>query len=86
MNGRRARERRRQRSDDSGIVSPRPEEVRAALPGPAGSAPLSLERVEREHVLAALHRNQGHRARTARQLGIGEATLYRMLRAWRSRT
>jgi transcriptional regulator with AAA-type ATPase domain len=63
-----------------------PEEVRAALPGPAGSAPLSLERVEREHVLAALHRNQGHRARTARQLGIGEATLYRMLRAWRSRT
>jgi len=33
MNGRRARERRRQGTDDSGIVSPRPEEVRAALDG-----------------------------------------------------
>jgi transcriptional regulator with AAA-type ATPase domain len=63
-----------------------PEEVRSALPDPAGAASRSLERVEREHVLAALRRNQGHRARTARQLGIGEATLYRMLRAWRSRT
>jgi len=42
--------------------------------------------VERDYVLAALRQNQGHRARTARQLGIGEATLYRKLRAWRSRT
>jgi len=33
MNGRRARERRRQHDDRSGIVSPRPEEVRAALDG-----------------------------------------------------
>jgi hypothetical protein len=33
MNGRRARERRGQQHDSSGIVSPRPEEVRAALEG-----------------------------------------------------
>jgi len=33
MNRRRARERRSQRTDHSGIVSPRPEEVRAALDG-----------------------------------------------------
>jgi two-component system, NtrC family, response regulator HydG len=60
-----------------------PEEVRAALPAPAPSSARSLERAERELVLAALRRNQGHRARTARELGIGEATLYRRLRAWR---
>jgi transcriptional regulator of acetoin/glycerol metabolism len=63
-----------------------PEDVRAAVPAAAGAPARPLQRVERDYVLAALRQNQGHRARTARQLGIGEATLYRRLRAWRSRT
>jgi DNA-binding NtrC family response regulator len=62
-----------------------PEEVRAALPASRERGPGALERLEREAVLAALRQNHGHRARTARQLGIGEATLYRRLRAWRAR-
>jgi DNA-binding NtrC family response regulator len=62
-----------------------PEEVRAAPPDPAAPGAPSLARVEREYVLATLRAQGGNRARAARQLGIGEATLYRRLRAWRSR-
>jgi two-component system, NtrC family, response regulator HydG len=60
-----------------------PEEVRAALPMPAAPGPVRrLAEVEREYVLGALRANGQNRARTAAQLGIGEATLYRKLRAW----
>jgi DNA-binding NtrC family response regulator len=59
-----------------------PEEVargdRVALP--AGS---TLEEIERAAILAALEENGGNQARTAAQLGIGTATLYRRLRRWR---
>ncbi|HEY8134738.1 MAG TPA: hypothetical protein VIF08_01770 [Candidatus Limnocylindrales bacterium] len=41
MNGRRARERRRRHDDESGIVMPRPEEVRAALDGLSPELPWS---------------------------------------------
>jgi DNA-binding NtrC family response regulator len=60
-----------------------PEEVRAAIPVLPADAPVRrLDEVEREYVLAALRLNGGHRARTAAQLGVGEATLYRKLKAW----
>jgi DNA-binding NtrC family response regulator len=40
----------------------------------------TLAELEREHILAVLAANGGNQARTARQLGIGPATLYRKLR------
>jgi DNA-binding NtrC family response regulator len=61
-----------------------PEEVRAATPDPAAPGAPPLARVERDYVLATLRAQGGNRARTARHLGIGEATLYRRLRAWRA--
>jgi transcriptional regulator with PAS, ATPase and Fis domain len=45
-------------------------------------APETLAAVERAHILAVLARNEGHRDRTATQLGIGSATLYRKLKAY----
>jgi DNA-binding NtrC family response regulator len=41
-----------------------------------------LEDVERDYILAALELNGGNQARTATQLGIGTATLYRKLRRY----
>ena len=41
-----------------------------------------LRDVEREHILAALHRNRGNRTVTARQLKIGAATLFRKLKGY----
>ena len=62
-----------------------PEEARhspaAALPA---GAVRSLEEVERDHILAALRINGGNQARTAAQLGIGTATLYRKLKKYRT--
>ncbi len=60
-----------------------PEEVRAALPiaAPAGRI-RSLDAVEREYILAVLAGNQGNQAKTAKQLGIGESTLYRKLKSY----
>lgn len=43
-----------------------------------------LGEVERDHILAALEQNGGNQTRTARQLGIGPATLYRKLRKYRA--
>jgi two-component system, NtrC family, response regulator HydG len=50
----------------------------AAAPGQR-----SLADLEREAVLAALEAHGGHQGRTAAALGIGTATLYRKLKAWR---
>ena len=41
-----------------------------------------LHEVEREYILAALQRNQGNRTRTAQQLKIGAATLFRKLKQY----
>jgi DNA-binding NtrC family response regulator len=41
-----------------------------------------LEEVEKEYILAVLDLNAGNQARTAEQLGIGSATLYRRLRSY----
>ncbi len=61
-----------------------PEEVRQALPRPlpTGQNVQSLEEVEREYILAALKLNDGNRTRTAEQLRIGSATLYRKLKRY----
>ena len=60
-----------------------PEEARQALPLPvAGGAIKRLDVVEKEYILGALERNGGNQTRTAEQLGIGGATLYRKLKSW----
>jgi len=61
-----------------------PEEVRQASPRPAAKAgtALSLEAVEKEHILATLALNGGNQTHTARQLQIGLATLYRRLKSY----
>jgi two-component system response regulator HydG len=62
-----------------------PEDVRSSAP--ASPVPLvaearSLQLIERDHILAALRMNGGNRARTAAQLEIGTATLYRRLKSY----
>jgi two-component system response regulator HydG len=52
-------------------------------PGPKPDDDRPLEAVERAHVLATLDRHAGHRKNAAAALGVGEATLYRMLKRWR---
>jgi DNA-binding NtrC family response regulator len=61
-----------------------PEEVRAAPPSlvPGDGEPRTLAEVERAYILAVLARNGGNRARTAAQLDIGIATLYRKLKQY----
>jgi DNA-binding NtrC family response regulator len=61
-----------------------PEEIRLAFPRPtvAGEAVRPLREIEQEYILAALARNDGNQTRTARQLGIGAATLYRKLKKY----
>jgi DNA-binding NtrC family response regulator len=41
-----------------------------------------LDEVEREYILAALELNGGNQTRTAEQLHIGSATLYRKLKGY----
>jgi two-component system, NtrC family, response regulator HydG len=60
-----------------------PEEVRAVPPDLlSGEQPRTLEEMERAYILAVLERNAGNRARTAEQLHIGLATLYRKLKQY----
>jgi DNA-binding NtrC family response regulator len=60
-----------------------PEEVRGALPAPVATGGVrTLESLERDYILAALDRNGGNQTVTARQLGIGAATLYRKLKRY----
>jgi transcriptional regulator with PAS, ATPase and Fis domain len=62
-----------------------PEEIRDAFPRPVvkrGTVQL-LSEVEKEYILAALEQNGGNQARTAKQLGIGAATLHRKLKKYR---
>jgi DNA-binding NtrC family response regulator len=61
-----------------------PEEVRQASSAPVATsgAVRPLEEVEKEHILSALAQNGGHQARTAEQLRIGSATLYRKLKSY----
>jgi DNA-binding NtrC family response regulator len=60
-----------------------PEEIRTAVPRPeAVSVVRPLDEVERDYILAALERNAGNQTHTAKQLGIGSATLYRKLKSY----
>ena len=60
-----------------------PEEVRKALPQALLRGPVRpLDQIEKEYILAALELNGGNQTRTAEQLQIGSATLYRKLKAY----
>jgi transcriptional regulator with PAS, ATPase and Fis domain len=63
-----------------------PEEVRQAFPGPVATEGTvrPLREVERDYILAALSLNGGNQTRTAAQLRIGSATLYRKLKTYGS--
>jgi DNA-binding NtrC family response regulator len=61
-----------------------PEEVRQASPKPAISENTGrpLQEIEKEYILASLDLNKGNQTRTAEQLQISSATLYRKLKAY----
>jgi len=61
-----------------------PEEVRSVLTGPVitGGKIRQLEEIEKDYVLAAMELNGGNQVLTARELGIGSATLYRRLKRY----
>jgi two-component system, NtrC family, response regulator HydG len=61
-----------------------PEEIRRAFAMPVVShgAVRPLDEVEKEYILAALELNNGNQTRTAEQLHIGTATLYRKLKRY----
>jgi len=61
-----------------------PEEIRQACPVPmvTDGTVQPLETVEKEYILAALALNNGNQTRTAEQLKIGSATLYRKLKSY----
>jgi two-component system response regulator HydG len=60
-----------------------PEEIRHTLPKPTvDGAVRSLDEVEKEYILAVLELNGGNQTRTAEQLRIGSATLYRKLKRY----
>jgi len=60
-----------------------PGEVRQAIPAPQLTSPVKdLAAIERDYILAVLELNGGSQARTAEQLGIGSATLYRKLKSY----
>jgi DNA-binding NtrC family response regulator len=60
-----------------------PEEVRQAIPTPSVSGPVrALDEIEKDYIMAVLDLNGGNQTRTADQLGIGSATLYRKLKSY----
>jgi two-component system response regulator HydG len=61
-----------------------PEEVRQAFakPLPSSGAVRPLKDIEQEYIVAALKLNDGNQTRTAEQLCIGSATLYRKLKRY----
>jgi transcriptional regulator with PAS, ATPase and Fis domain len=61
-----------------------PEEIRQAFPKPvvSGGTVQPLREVEKEYILAVLEQNGGNQTRTAEQLRIGSATLYRKLKKY----
>ncbi|MDP1831854.1 MAG: sigma-54-dependent Fis family transcriptional regulator [Geothrix sp.] len=61
-----------------------PEEIRQACPVPVANVGTvqPLEEVEKEYILAVLGLNNGNQTRTAEQLQIGSATLYRKLKSY----
>ncbi len=54
----------------------------ADTPAPSDGRVLTLQEVERQHILSTLEHFGGHRRKTAEALGIGENTLWRRLKKW----
>lgn len=68
---------------DAGISSDVPTlELKPAPIGPAGEH-VTLEQIEREAIVTALQRFNGHRQKTAKALGIGVRTLGLKLKKWK---
>ncbi|MBI1753530.1 MAG: AAA family ATPase, partial [Acidobacteria bacterium] len=61
-----------------------PEEIRQACPIPIATLGTirPLEEIEKDYILSALALNGGNQTRTAEQLQIGSATLYRKLKSY----
>jgi len=59
-----------------------PDDVRGAAAAPQRAVGRRLDEVERRHILEVLAANGGHKARTAADLGIGTATLFRRLKRY----
>ena len=60
-----------------------PDEVSQAIPRPVPTkGVLPLEEIEKNYILAAMDLNDGNQTRTAEQLQIGSATLYRKLKSY----
>jgi DNA-binding NtrC family response regulator len=61
-----------------------PEEIRQACPVPvvADGTVRPLDAIEKDYIVAALALNSGNQTRTAEQLKIGSATLYRKLKSY----
>jgi two-component system, NtrC family, response regulator HydG len=60
-----------------------PEEIRHTLPrGAVDGVVRPLDEVEKEYIIAVLELNEGNQTRTAEQLHIGSATLYRKLKSY----
>lgn len=57
-------------------MAPTPPEVLDQPDLPIPAAGVTLEEVERQHILTALRRNHGNRTATAQELGISRRTLY----------
>jgi len=54
----------------------REQEIQKPAPLPAGYQPMSLEEMEKRHILATLEKNHGNRTLTAQELGISLRKLY----------
>ncbi|HEX5070270.1 MAG TPA: sigma 54-interacting transcriptional regulator [Vicinamibacterales bacterium] len=67
-------------SDRIGADDLPPEISAAPVPSPGTDDLRTLAEVERDHIAAVLRASGGNRARAAKQLGIGEATLYRKIK------
>src|SRR2546429_742379 len=70
-------------AEKSEVVGSRSGQATATAPQ---SAPVTLEQLEREHILRILKESDGNRERTAAILGISSRTLYRKLREYETHT
>ena len=70
-------------AEKSEVVGSRSGQATATAPQ---SAPVTLEQLEREHILRILKESDGNRERAAAILGISSRTLYRKLREYETHT
>ena len=70
--------------DQLPLVSQPPEAASGAATAAIQGAPVTLEELEREHILRVLKESKGNRERAAAILGISSRTLYRKIREYES--